>query len=272
MKIFYSIVLFAIILNCYCGLTEINDSNYHDLVYSSEQNWILTFTLPTCPHCKKAIDSISKVSDEADEEGNEKFRYGKINCSESNYLCITYNIQAVPHIVKIINGRKIIMKQYPSYETIKSFLFVEHDENEGEPTPNIIGVLDFGLKMMQELIKASNEFMNRQLKERGFAFEWNSYMTVGLFISILLAMIGLEILIILCFCSKRIKESGKVNPQKKDELTKEVKEQDNNKELNAEQVDEKKEVKEQDNNKEVDEKKEEDKKTEELSAEDKKNQ
>ncbi len=200
MKILYPIILLALIINCSCGVTEINDSNYHDLVYSVEQNWILTFTLPTCPHCKKALDNLTKVSDEADEEGNEKFRFGKINCSESNYLCITYNIQAVPHFVKIINGRKIIMKQYPNYDTLKSFLYVEHEESEGEPTPNIIGIVDFSLRMMKEVIKASNDFMNKQIKDRGYEFEWNSYMTVGLFVSILLAMIGLEILIILCFC------------------------------------------------------------------------
>lgn len=238
MKILFSAILITLVLSYSCGVIDINDSNYHDFVYSVDQNWILTFTLPTCPHCKKALDSLNKVADEAEEEDNQKFSFGKINCSESNYLCITYNIQAVPHIVKIVNGRKIIMKSYPSYETLKSFLFVEHDETEGEPTPKIIGVLDFGLRMMQELIKASNEFMNHQLKERGFQFEWNSYMSVGLFVAILLGMIGIEILIIFCFCSKRLKEQKKVAAPKQEEATKQeeaVKEKEENKEINEAQ-------------------------------------
>ena len=241
---------------------DIDDSNYNELIAQSKDKWILLFYLPTCPHCKMAITNIEKInmtSIMTDQQLNMKI--GKIDCNVASYTCVTFKIKTVPHVVKIDKGRMIVMMNYPSIESLNDFISSEHLESETDKVPEILGSIEFTIKIMQEGLQMFNVMMNSYLKNYGIDLEWSIGYSAGLFISLLLTLIGIEIAIIYCFCSAKnqnkpknkiaeqknveeAKQTENVEEAKKESKTDTLMEEDNSTKLKEETKKEKEEVEE----------------------------
>ena len=224
-SIFIMLSICSLIVSQGNSIYDIDDNNYNELIAQSMDKWILLFHLPTCPHCKMAITNIEKINmTSIMTEQPLNMKIGKIDCNVASYTCVTFKIKTVPHVVKIDKGRMIVMMNYPSIESLNDFISSEHLESETDKVPEILGNIEFTIKIMQEGLQMFNVMMNAYLKNYGIDLEWSIGYSAGLFISLLLTLIGIEIAIIYCFCNakKQNLPKDKIANQKNAEETKQV--------------------------------------------------
>lgn len=273
---FFIILCLCSLISCQGNITyDIDDSNYNELIAQSMDKWILLFYLPTCPHCKMAITNLDKIHMSGmmtDQPLDVKI--GKIDCNVASYTCVTFKIKTVPHVIKIDKGRMIVMINYPSIESLNDFISTEHLESDTDKVPEILGNIEFTIKIMQEGLLMFNVMMNGYLKKYGIDLEWSIGYSAALFISILLTLIGIEIGIIYCFCGakKQNTPKKKIAAEKKEgeEVKSEEKIEEANKESNTDTL--KEDDKSLNQNEETKEEETKEDKTEEKSITEKKNQ
>lgn len=215
--------------NCDNKLEEINDSNYSKLVSSYSklnEKWLLIFYLPSCPHCKIALEQISKLAsnrlelnkneehldldennnnnktDKEDHDNNNNINFGKIDCDVNTLLCVSYDIKQVPYIVKIENNRMIVFKSYPSIPELNKFIKAEHDESDTYPVPEMLSYVYFGLKLLHEGLNLFSEYINNFLQLKNINLKWTNQYSLIAFAVFLVILIIFEILLITCCCNK----------------------------------------------------------------------
>lgn len=212
-------------------IEELTDSNYAGIVdlSKSQDKWIIVFYLPNCPHCTKTLEYLQKI--ENNEYGFENLKLGRIDCNSNSFLCVTYQIKTVPHIVKLIDNKLVVYKGFPGLNEIVSFVNREHTIEEVEEIPQLLSYIQFGVKILEEGLHLFNDYMTTKVKEYGFEFEWTSSFSLLLLISGIALMILLEVIVLVYCCAdspkkkqnqvlqKASQDSGKITPQPNNEST-----------------------------------------------------
>lgn len=186
-------------------LVELNDSNFHEVVLSNPNNWFVIFTIPTCPHCKKAKELLSKVADELE---TEDYKIAEINCDQNHSVCMSFEIRHVPFMIKVLNDKYIKFESYPNKENVIEFMEMSHMENEMLELPAQLGYLNLFLRVFSEAAKMISDWINIQLKERNIDIEINSNHAYFFMLFCLSFMILTEVIVIICCCGP--KKSKKV--------------------------------------------------------------
>lgn len=230
-------IISLVILNTYSTpiendiVIDITDSNYSSIIKSSSSKWLLVFSIPTCPHCQIAKDNIKSIVDKQRLDLIENnMKIGFINCNDSNYLCVSYGIETVPHILIYIDDRVVLFNSNSTYENLKRFIFDDHSEKQSKPAPEILSTIRFGIKMVNEGLKLLNIEIDKYLVKYGFKFKWNIYYSGLLFGLVLLLLILIEVGIIIICCRKKVNNKKvKVEEKKEEELKEEedLKEEEN---------------------------------------------
>lgn len=81
------------------AVTVINKENFDKEVLSSDKPVVLDFWATWCGPCKM----VSPVVDEIAEERSD-IKVGKVNVDDEGELADKYGVNAIPTIVKIVNG------------------------------------------------------------------------------------------------------------------------------------------------------------------------
>ena len=212
-------------------IIQLDDSNFSDIVkpYSNlNEKWIIVFYLPSCPHCKVAVDQLDKISaneniynnakeenidlDEKEKKNSENkdkdkeddltVKFGKVDCDVNTLLCVSYNIKQVPHIVKLQNERMIVFNTYPSIPEIKKFIKAEHYENETAPIPELLSYFYFVLKLLHEGLNLSTDYVNNLLNKYEINLVWTNQYSLIAFAFFMVLLIIVEIMVISCCCNR----------------------------------------------------------------------
>lgn len=242
-KIFHSKIFFIFgFLSVCLTLTQINgevvevtDSNFHDIVISEPFNWLIMFYIPSCPHCKKATETLQQLNNELDSSSN---RIAKINCDSNHVTCMEFEIKHVPYFVNVVDGKYAVFDTYPSKEQLKSFLTKPHEESSMKELPARMGYFQIFLKTFQQGTVMFSDWLNSILKDYNVDFTISPSHSYIIMIGLLFLMVLLEITLILCCCSP--KKKAKTEPAK--EPVKEVKKEDKSEEPKEKNPEEKEQL------------------------------
>ena len=208
------ILILLLLINSYCiQITELNDSNFDELVNNGiSKNWLVMFYLEKCPHCVNAKDVISKL---IKKDNFKKTSVGMVECTQNVFSCMRFNITRVPYIVLLENNNMFEFNTYATEQSLSKFITEEKNVENVMKIPNKIGYLEFFFKLMGEGVNLINDYLkdyaNHNLK---IDIEWNMFHTMGIFVISLVLVIFIEYLILsICYknCKKKEKKDKEVH-------------------------------------------------------------
>ena len=80
-------------------VTEINKSNFNQLVMKNEKKVLLDFYADWCGPCRMVAPIVEAISEEHPE-----YKIGKINVDEQGELATTFGVMSIPSLFVIKNG------------------------------------------------------------------------------------------------------------------------------------------------------------------------
>mmetsp|Transcript_21053 Transcript_21053/g.21832 ORF Transcript_21053/g.21832 Transcript_21053/m.21832 type:complete len:274 (-) Transcript_21053:63-884(-) len=215
-------IIFALTITCSNShLVELSDHSFHETVLSSPGKWLVMFHLPTCPHCKKAEQIITKLNEEINLT---EVRIATVDCDKHNYICMGFEIRHVPTFVKVIEGKFVQFSGYPAQDKLKEFINQDHEESEMSELPDKISYFGIVLRVINEASRLATVYIQSKLDNYEIGIKWEIGYTYALMIGTLVALITTEVLIIVCCCNpnKEKKRSGQAEEERDNKSESEI--------------------------------------------------
>lgn len=205
------------------NIIEVSDATFHDQVNSIPHNWLVIFHIPSCPHCKKALEVLKKVNDDINfNEG----RIAEMNCDNNHATCMSFEIRHVPFIIKVVNGKFVKFNTYPNEQNLKDFIKEIPKEEDVLDLPPKMSYVQVFLGVIREAARLLSDWLNKQLKDNNISLVLTPEHSYYIMIGGLALLILFEVLLIVCCCSpKKIKVKESIsteNKVEKDEKTNET--------------------------------------------------
>ena len=167
------------------NVRDLNEEAYTSITKSDEK-WIVLFYVNNLEQNDIANDIFKKIG----RKSKEQIKFGSIDCSINMKICLSLNINNVPEVLKLYNGKYKRMNDYYSYQSIKKLI---KSEDYPEYIPSLVSTLDYMLIMINEGLVIFNNKINEYCENYEITIVWNYYHLTILFILSIVLVVVIEI-------------------------------------------------------------------------------
>lgn len=180
-------------------LTILNDKTFDTVVnLNSSAKWIILFYVKSCMYCSSLIQLVEKEI--MPEYLNDKSTlFASVECNENVWLAARFNITKIPYTILIENNKMFEYKSLDSKERFLHFVNKEKVIEDSLPIPVPVSNYNMMIIIATGLFNHVNEVMQGYLQKYNItSIQWNSYMTAGLSVMMLIGLITIQYLVFKC--------------------------------------------------------------------------
>ena len=160
-------------------IPTLHDKNFDKIIKRGKvKPFLLLFSVQRCAICNEVLHFFENITEIIHKEYNSDIQFGKVDCFNSSWTVLRFNIDRIPKILYIENDTVSYMNANLTNENVFEFL---RDVNKKVfPFPKPMTYFSIILKIIDTL----NETITKYLESKGLM--WNKVLTVSLIIGFIL--------------------------------------------------------------------------------------